>query len=445
MSRFRELDRRAHAHQFSIPSRSLFLIEDSIALGMLLRSEIERRTGINVKWFKTYADATAALAEQRPAMAVSGINLPDAPDGEILDLLAAHDVPTILFTATLNRSARARFSTPNIVDYFVKDTRDGIDQIVATIQRTTGGMATPVLIVDDMESSRAALASLLRSQNCRIFEASSGTEALDILAANDSIELVITDHLMSDMEGHELTQRIRARYPSDRMRVIGISASSDPFLSAAFLKAGASDFVYRPFIPEEVKYRIESNIDTLRLIKHLRYLAERDPLTGLYNRRAFFERAGTLFDNLRDAQREGSVAILDIDHFKRVNDTHGHDAGDQVIQMVADVLSERSAADGTLTARFGGEEFVILFAGRTSEEVYVRCEAIREAIAEKAVAFDGTSINVTVSLGAAILQPGEGMDNNLNAADQMLYMAKSGGRNRLVYDVAFCEPARARG
>lgn len=443
MSRFRELDRRAHANQFSIPSRSLFLIEDSIALGMLLRGEIERRTSVDVKWFKTYADAAAALNEQRPALAVSGINLPDGPDGEILDLLAAHDVPTILFTAMLSRSARERFSSANIVDYFVKDTRDSVDQIIKTILRFTGRSATPVLVVDDMESSRATLVSLLRQQNCRIFEAASGAAALEILAANEAIELVITDHHMSDMHGHELTQRIRARYAADRIRVIGISASSDPFLSASFLKAGASDFVYRPFIPEEVKYRIESNIDTLRQIRHLRFLAERDPLTGLYNRRAFFERAATIVDNLKETGGSGSVAILDIDHFKKVNDNHGHDAGDRVIQMVAAVLDESCAKDGALTARFGGEEFVLLFANMRPDDVEARCEAIRRTIAERVIACDKVAVQVTVSLGAAILQREEGMDNNLNAADQMLYMAKAGGRDRLVYDATFCEPDQA--
>lgn len=443
MTRFRDVDRKAQANKFSIPSRSLFLIEDSLALGMLLRGEIERRASVEVEWFKTYADAAAALAERRPALAVSGINLPDAPDGEILDLLAASDVPTVLFTATLNRRVRERFATPNIIDYFVKETRDSVEQIARTVQRFTGRLATPVLVVDDMESSRRALVSLLQKQNCRIFEAGSGAEALEILAAEPSIELVVTDHHMSDMHGHELTQRIRARYSADRLRVIGISASSDPFLSAAFLKAGASDFVYRPFIPEEVKYRIESNIDTLRQIKHLRFLAERDPLTGLYNRRAFFEHAGAMVASLREMKGAGSVAILDIDHFKKVNDNHGHETGDRVIQQVAAVLAEHCAATGALTARFGGEEFVILFANKSSAEVSAGCEAIRAAIAALSIACDTSVVRVTASIGAAVLQHEEGMDNNLNAADQMLYMAKAGGRNQLVYDAVFGEASAA--
>jgi len=436
MSRFREQDRKA-LNQFPAPSRELFLIEDSMALGIVLQGKIKAGTSLDVKWCRTFASAAHALREQRPVLAVTGLQLPDAQNGEILDLLAANDIPTILFTATLNRKIRDRFSTPNIIDYFVKDTEGTIDQIVGAIGRFTERVLPSILIVDDADSARLQLIDLLMPQNYRIFEARSGREALEILAANDQIELVITDHHMADMDGHELTRRIRERHTSDRMRVIGISASSDPYLSASFLKAGASDFVYSPFIPEEVRYRVESNIETLDRIKNLRFLAERDPLTGLYNRRAFFERARPMLEECKARQCPGTIAILDIDHFKKVNDTYGHDAGDQVIKRVAKVLDERSERSGTLTARFGGEEFVLLFSGRANEDVQAECEAIRQEIAAMKIPHEKTFLGISVSIGAAVIQHDEGMDNNLNAADQMLYMAKADGRNRVVFDAMF--------
>lgn len=436
MSRFREQDRKA-LNPFPASSRELFLIEDSMALGLVLQSKIKATTSLNVKWCKTFASASHALAERRPLLAVTGLQLPDAQDGEILDLLAASDIPTILFTATLNRKIRDRFSSPNIIDYFVKDAEGTIDRIVATISRFADRILPSILIVDDADSARMQLIDLLRPQNYRIYEARSGKEALEILSANSQIELIITDHHMADMDGHELTRRIREQYMSDRMRVIGISASSDPYLSASFLKAGASDFVYSPFIPEEVRYRVESNIETLDRIKHLRFLAERDPLTGLYNRRAFFERAHHILEDCKARQCQGAIAILDIDHFKKVNDTHGHDTGDQVIKRVAKILDEQGGEDGPLVARFGGEEFVLLFADLTSEDVQGRCEALRQQIEAQKIRHGDATLSITVSIGAALIQHDEGMDNNLNAADQMLYMAKSDGRNRVVFDAMF--------
>ncbi|MET0364736.1 MAG: diguanylate cyclase [Sphingobium sp.] len=438
MSLYRQADRRAHSSTTTGGPRSIFIIEDSMALGLLLQSRIAQHSAIDVQLYKTYAEARDALDSHMPLLAVTGLNLPDAPDGEILELLATGNVPTILFTASLNRRIRERFSSPNIVDYFVKDVPDTVDQIVRTIIRVTEQAATPILIVDDMTSARQDLASLLVRHNYRIFEASSGTDALEILAENEAIELVVTDYNMPDMDGYELTREIRARYAADRVRVIGISASSDPYLSASFLKAGASDFIYRPFIPEEVRCRIGGNIETLEHIRHLRFLAERDPLTGLYNRRAFFERAHTILDEMRAENGQGSVAILDIDHFKKVNDTYGHDTGDTVIKSVAKVLLDIAERERLITARFGGEEFVILFPKRECDTVNRLCEEIRTRVAALAVPYNDMMLSVTASVGAAILQLEEGIDNNLNAADQMLYMAKNTGRNRVIYDAVFC-------
>jgi len=435
MTRFRELDRKAQVDHRP-GGREVFLIEESVAMGLLLQGRIKAKTTAEVSWFRSYAAAAGALAERRPALAITGTSLPDAPGGEILDLLAGVDVPTILFTATLDRKVRERFTSPTIVDYFCKDAEDTIAQVVRTVARFTDMPAPPVLIVDDMASGRSVLADLLRRQNYRIVEATSGVDALRVLAENDDIELVITDHHMADMDGYELTQRIRARYPADRLRIIGISGSSDPFLSASFLKAGASDFVYRPFIAEEVRYRIESNIETLAQIRHLRFLAERDPLTGLYNRRAFFERAHPIVEELRAAGRGGHIAILDIDHFKAVNDRHGHDAGDQVIKRVATAIQACCDHGNTVSARFGGEEFIIIFSRIDAAFVAARCDALREAIAGMAVAVDRATLSVTVSLGVSVIHPGEGLDNALNAADQLLYMAKANGRNQVTYDAA---------
>jgi diguanylate cyclase (GGDEF)-like protein len=418
-------------------AHGIFIIEDSAALSKLLISRIAEHSAADVQCYKSYSEAREALAVQKPLLTVAGLNLPDAPNGEILDLLASENVPTLLYTASLTRSIRERFCSPNIVDYFVKNAPDAVDNIVQTIVRVTEEAATPVLIVDDMSSARHDLAGILKKQNYRILEASSGAQALKLLAENEAIELVVTDYNMPDMDGHALTREIRSRYAADRVRVIGISASSDPYLSASFLKAGASDFIYRPFIPEEVQCRIGGNIQMLEHIRHLRFLAERDPLTGLYNRRAFFEQAHQVLDEMREHQGEGSVAILDIDHFKKVNDTYGHDTGDSVIKAVAKVLLDIAKRERLITARFGGEEFVTLFPGRDCETVHRLCEELRERIAALSIPYYDTVFSITASLGAAIVQHEEGIDNNLNAADQMLYMAKNNGRNRVIYDAMF--------
>ena len=441
MTRFRTIRQArpldAAASPPSQGGRTIMLVEDSAAMALMLKSRIEAETGEQVDWYKTYAEAARALAHEQPVLAVSGMNLPDAPDGEIVDLLEEEGVPTILFTATFNRKVRERACAAHVVDYFIKDAPDTVDHIIRTIQRVTNAEVAAVLIVDDSQSAREALSEILSLQNYRIHQAGCGTEAMAALAAHEDIQLVVTDFHMPDMDGQELTRRIRTAYPPEQVRVIGISASSDPYLSAALLKAGASDFVYRPFIAEEVKCRIAGNIETLSQMRRLRYLAERDFLTGMYNRRAFFDHAQTQLAQLRARRGSASLAILDIDHFKSVNDRYGHDVGDQVIQAVAKAVHKTLARGRGLSARLGGEEFALLLSDMAAEEAIGICEEVRAAVAAAALLHGGAKLKVTASIGVAVVQPAESLDNNLTAADQMLYMAKEQGRDRVCADAAF--------
>lgn len=442
MTRFRKIKQaRVIDAAAQTSSTTIMLVEDSAAMALMLKSRIEAETTSQVDWYKTYAEASKALVEYRPGLAVTGMNLPDAPDGEIIDLLEEEGVPTILFTATLNRKVRERASAAHIVDYFIKDAKDTIDHIIRTIQRVTNATVASILIVDDSESARLTLAEILHLQNYRIYHANCGGQALETLKAHDDIQLVITDFHMPDMDGQELTRRIRASYPPEQVRIIGISASSDPYLSAALLKAGASDFVYRPYIAEEVRCRIAGNIETLNQMRRLQFLAERDFLTGMYNRRAFFEQAQNQLSKLRTKGGDASVAILDVDHFKKFNDTYGHDLGDQVLQAVAKTVHNVLARHKCLSARLGGEEFVILLCDMPNDDAVTVCDEVREAVAHVVVPHNGAKLQVTASLGVAVIQLGEALDNNLNAADQMLYMAKEQGRNRVCADAVFYKAA----
>ena len=246
---------------------------------------------------------------------------------------------------------------------------------------------------------------------------------------------------MPDMDGQELTRRIRTAYPPERMRIIGVSASSDPYLSAALLKAGASDFVYRPYIAEEVKCRIASNIETLNQMRRLQFLAERDFVSGMYNRRAFFEQAQSRLARVRKKGGTASIAILDIDDFKKVTDTYGHDVGDQVIQTAAKVIHNVLARRNCLSAHFSGEEFVVLLSDMSNDEAVAVSEDLRKSLEQAVILHDQTKLHITASIGVAVVQPDETLSNNLNAADQMLYMAKEKGHNRVCADAEFYRAA----
>ncbi len=405
----------------------ILLVEDSVALSTLLTQRLEEETGAIVTRCGSLAQARKNIDEGKFLLALSGLNLPDAPNGEILDLLVEKEIPTIVFTAMFDAETRDRCTGKKIVDYIVKDGTKTVDKVVQTVSRIIANSAHKILVVDDARTARSELVEILNRQNFQVLEARSGRQALEILTADETIDIVITDYHMADMDGYELTRRIRQTRNSEQLRIIGISSSSDRLLSASFLKAGASDFIYRPFVHEELKCRIDNNVETLAQLNHLRRLAERDYLTGLANRRHFFS---TMRQHGKQAIR-GSIALLDIDHFKTVNDTYGHDAGDAVLQAISAVMADMCAPARHMPARIGGEEFAIYLNHLDAFQAHSFCEELRNTIGGLAIAAGSRSISATISIGVVEFEPDETFENQLNAADQLLYLAKAKGRNRV--------------
>lgn len=440
-------DRHTHYTDVNDLPHKILLVEDSVALSMLLQQRLEAETGAEVIHCDTMKAANALIAEHEFTLALTGLNLPDAPDGEILGLLSAAKIPTIVFTATFDEQARKRYTEKKIIDYIIKDGHRTVDAVIKTVDRIITNRLFSVLVVDDARSARSGLVEILERQNFRVIEALSGKQALDILQEDETIELVITDYHMPDMDGYQLTRKVREYRSSEDVRIIGVSSSTDRLLSASFLKAGASDFIYRPFVLEELQCRIDNNIETLKQLKRLRHLAERDHLTNLPNRRSFFDKTKSMMAELHKSKAKGALAIVDIDHFKKINDTYGHDAGDRTLKNIAALLGDMCEKGKHLAARIGGEEFAIFLKDLDAAQARAFCETLREAVETAGVQLTGTEIAVTISLGVVEIEKGEPFDNQLNAADQLLYMAKSNGRNRVFSDLdilkGFTEIAKA--
>jgi diguanylate cyclase (GGDEF)-like protein len=417
-------------------SQKMLLIEDSRMFASVLTHRFQTELGFDVTHCASLKALNHALelGGQSFSIAVVDLNLPDSPHSEALDVTIAHHVPSIVFTGYFDVDVRNRIMQRNVVDYVLKDNDSALDNLIASVRRAMSNRRTRVLVVDDMASTRQALVDLLAAQQFSIVEADGGTEALAALDRYGDIELVIVDQNMPGMDGCELTRRIRKRHPADRMRVIGISSATDRMLSASFLKAGANDFVYRPFVPEELQCRIAHNVDTLSQMKQLRAAAASDYLTGLYNRRYFYDQGPLLINECLGRAQPASVAILDIDHFKRLNDTYGHEIGDQMLKAVAGRLQSLFEGSDNLLSRLGGEEFAILFTEMDSLAASDLCDKVRTNLAGLKITADDEELSVTVSIGVAEIGGYETFENYLNAADQFLYMAKHKGRNQVYSD-----------
>jgi len=413
--------------------RRVLVVEDSKTFSIALRQMIEAETGLKVTSCTCLKDLSRAILQDQEgyAIAVVDLNLPDAPDGEALDWTVSHGIPTIVFTGTFDLATRARIMEREVFDYVLKDSEFALGNLVSSVKRALTNRETRILVVDDMTTTRRLLGQMLTSQQYTVVEVGSGAEALAMLEQDQAIRLVVADYNMPDMDGFELARRIRRRYPAEQVRVIGISSSTDRTTSAAFLKAGAHDFIARPFVLEELQCRIASNAETLLRMRQLHDLAWHDYLTGLFNRRYFFEKGPRLIAEAQRAGQPTCVAILDIDHFKLLNDEHGHNAGDDALRIFASHLSDSLEGRPHLLARLGGEEFALLLPGVREPEAAATTEELRAGVADRQIFVGDLVLSLTVSIGLTEVAATDSLDLAMRKADRALYTAKQAGRNRV--------------
>jgi diguanylate cyclase (GGDEF)-like protein len=197
------------------------------------------------------------------------------------------------------------------------------------------------------------------------------------------------------------------------------------------LKAGANDFLRKPFSQEEFMVRVHNTLDLIELIQELEFLAYHDPLIGLYNRRYFMEEAPKFLSIAKRRNLNLACLVVDIDNFKQINDTYGHEVGDLVLKDLAEKLKETFKREEDIVARFGGEEFVVLILYSDKRAFIEFIEYFRRKVALTPLNLQGQNISYTISIGGA-LELKNSLREMLFIADNNLYKAKKQGKNCVV-------------
>lgn len=283
-----------------------------------------------------------------------------------------------------------------------------------------------ILAVDDKVENLDILTSLLEDYDVRdVTDAAGAWQILD----QTPVDLILLDIMMPDIDGFELCRQLQDDERTRAIPIIFISAMSDEATISRAFEVGGKDYVTKPFRPLELLARVRTHLELKFLMARLHNLAYFDALTGIANRRRFFDLATALFAAPGDLQ----AVMLDIDHFKQVNDRHGHAGGDKVLRLVADTIGNRLPPE-TVFGRLGGEEFAILFPGADPETVMAAMDGIRQAVADLVISLEEAILSCTISCGLASRTADTGnIDALLHDADQALYQAKGSGRNRVIF------------
>ncbi|CAN2041698.1 two-component system, cell cycle response regulator [Candidatus Magnetomoraceae bacterium gMMP-15] len=411
----------------------ILIVEDSKAVAGLISEKVSSECEFETMVAGTYAQAKEIIEKNNKFfIAVLDLNLPDAPNGEIVDFVLSKGIPVIVLTATLNDILRKKILAKNVVDYIVKEGVNAINYVIYMILRLKKNRNVKALVVDDASTFRNLIRRLLELHQFQVIEAVDGYEALNLLKKYPDIKLVITDYEMPRMDGFELVFQLRKLYSKDKMAIIGLSASTSETLSAQFLKKGANDFLSKPFLTEEFYCRITQNIELIELIEGIREASIRDYLTGLYNRRHLYEIGKAAHENAVKKNRPMAVGMVDIDFFKKINDTYGHDTGDIALKNISDQLV-KNVRKSDMVSRFGGEEFCVLLNNMDKQRALLAFGKIRKLIEKSEVKLNKKIIKLTVSIGVATSLK-DSLEEMIKTADEKLYEAKESGRNRVVME-----------
>lgn len=416
---------------------TILIIEDSISLATHLQEQLETILNFSCDIAHTENEAKNKIASKQYDLVINDLHLPDTTS-EFMSYLIESGLRVIIITGNENNEKRSKILAYPIVDYVLKsDAKSLVQYLVKTIKRLNQNRFSVIGICDDSKFSREVMIQLIKPQNLSYIEFNNGEEAYQAINKyHVTVDMLLTDYLMPKMDGLELIRHLRHELSSDNLPIICISASNKPNILVQFLKTGASDYIKKPFENEEFLVRLNITLDqlymrhhNLELIKQLQQANSYDFMTQLYNRNHYFSIIDHITSNAIRNNLPYGMLMIDIDYFKKINDTYGHHTGDIAIQHVSGLLKQITRTSD-YCFRWGGEEFLILIPFSTAQELFNFAERIRQAVENSPLYVENLhlTLDITVSIGGTISMDDKS-ERVISKSDEMLYESKKAGRN----------------
>jgi two-component system cell cycle response regulator len=397
------------------------------------------KNNVSASAVETAAEALASLEAERVDFLCFSMQLRDMTGIDFFVLAKERGLigkhPSVMLTSS-QESITTKAVSLGVTECFSKNEPSKFEAYVDQwATSSTAKLNGEVLLVEDSSSQAAFLEKLLSSQGLTTTRVANGEDCLKLITQH-KYDLVLVDYMLEGtLTGLGVIRNIRGLDGrAGKLPILAISSFDDIPRRIEMLRSGANDFVLKPVVPEEFQVRVGNLIQLRQALDYLEEqhsalydVAMHDRLTSAYNRHYITERTQELIRQSLATRSPLSLIVMDIDHFKRINDNYGHSMGDSVLVAIASTLHEY-AGEGGIVARMGGEEFMVVLPGIDDFFAASKAEKMREVIEE----LEPAGLRVTASFGVAQLLPGETYDNLFCRADSAMYEAKRAGRNQVL-------------
>ncbi|EGK8037092.1 diguanylate cyclase [Campylobacter lari] len=406
----------------------ILIIDDNKMLTKLLAKKVENTLGLKVD---VAFDMNSAkdLLKNDYFMAFVDLCLPDAPNGEVVDVVLEKNIPAIVLTGSNDGQTRKKFMEKDIINYIQKESEDCINEMLNSIRMLQKNNKTKIILAIANVTLRAEMKKNLNNQLFNVLAAAHGEEALSYLSDHPDTKLVICDATMPVINGEDLLVEIRSKYSKIELGVIMVGDKDDALEARAFRK-GVNDYVIRPFQKESLNCRVNNCLDYMQKCVLLdEYSLGKDLLTGLDDYATFEKR---FLDYLEDIQEneEMALALIDIDNLATINYELSYDCGDGVIKHTAEKIKDQIRGMD-LATRIEDGKFYIALKNISNKEALKAFSNIRVNISKESVLIALDEVDYSISVGVAFGSKGSQMQDLFNNAQKALDLAKANGKNRV--------------
>lgn len=423
--------------QYSIPSNDfsgslrVLIAEQEQAIRDALCERVYNTLGVQADAVNT-ASAVRKLLKSHPdeyVLAVVDTRLPDAPDGEVLEVLTENSIPTIALSSVITENVADRLQNRHIIDCVLRRNDDDITLIADIVERTLRNHQRKIIFFSNNDFNRKSIRQLLDIHRYTVVDVRNEADIRRQLGDHADTALVLIDYLSIQHNELQLINSLRQQYRREDLSIAVVCNEHNTSSSARMLRAGATDIIYRQHNTEEFYYRIQQCVESVERVREIKFSTMRDLLTGLYNRDYLFDIGEKLFASASRGDSPLTVAVIQIDNVRELTTTHGIDVSNAVLKSAALLLADEFRKNDVL-ARFSADKFICLATNVGSHNARMVFERVRQKVAKTHIECGSLVVSTTATIGVST-SSNESFLDMIASAERKLDSAVQNGTNTI--------------